>query len=103
MLMSLVESLLSTLENLFLILLFTLYLLLGGAAAGMGNGGDGDDDVLAAQVDAQIRRFIKGKVLLSLLVGILTGVLLRLLSVDLWLGFGVIAFWLNVRAATAAA
>jgi hypothetical protein len=35
------------------------------------------------------------QVLLSTLVGVLTCVLLRALSVDLWLAFGVIAFWLN--------
>ena len=35
------------------------------------------------------------QVLLSLLVGILTCLLLRTLAVDLWLGFGVLAFWAN--------
>ena len=129
MLITLVESLVSTLENLFLILLFTLYLLLGDqrGGSGEGEGGEGANggadggarDVVSAQVDAQIRRYIKGKVLLSLLVGVLTGILLRLLQVhatrhsarthahapltvarflsqvELWLGFGVIAFWLN--------
>ena len=80
-------------------------LLLGGDSAADADA-DGSSaladerDGLSVQVDAQIRRFIKGKVLLSLLVGVLTGLLLYSLSVDLWLGFGVVAFWMNVRPAT---
>ena len=87
-------------EHFFLILLFTLYLLLGGDSAADADA-DGSSaladerDGLSVQVDAQIRRFIKGKVLLSLLVGVSTVVILRLLQVDLSLGFGLLAFWLN--------
>ena len=98
-LMMIIESLASTVADLFLILLFTLYLLLAPSSSSGDDSPPGAGVIaeadLSALVDAQIRRFIKGKVLLSLLVGVLTGLLLRMVGVDLWLGFGVIAFWLN--------
>lgn len=89
--MAIVENLLATVENVLLILLFSLYLLLGNGTSIPG----GPSDKVGAQINSQIRSFIKGKVLLSLLVGFLTGFLLWTLRVDLWLCFGVLAFWLN--------
>ena len=82
------QSLLDALSNLFLVLLFTVFLLLGSTRAE-------DDGGVKAQADAQIFAYVKGKVLLSLMVGGLTGFILWSLHVDLWLVFGVLAFWLN--------
>jgi len=47
------------------------------------------------RVDRQINSYIKGKLALSLLVGVLTAALLAALSVDLWLAFAVVAFFAN--------
>ena len=81
------ESLLELLSNLFLVLLFTLYLLLGGGGA--------ESHGVNAEADAQVLSYIKGKVLISLGVGVATALILLAVGLDLWLVFGVMAFWLN--------
>lgn len=86
---SVVESLLEMLSNLFLVLLFTVYLLTDHSGLSM------KQNSLDLKVNEQIYQYIKGKVLLSLLTGWLTTVILWLLRIDLWLVFGVLAFWLN--------
>ena len=91
--MAVVEGLISLLSNFLLVLLFTVYLMLGSDerdAVASATGG-----LLSEKVDDQIRLFIKGKVLLSLLVGILTAIIFYLLHLELWLVFAVFAFWLN--------
>ncbi len=120
-------SLLDTVSNLALVLLFTIYLLAssggGGsptadetatasAPAGAAGGDDGDDgagaraeieaeaearnEALAkAEAEKQILMYIRGKVLLSLMVGLLTALSLSVLRVELALVFGILAFWLN--------
>ena len=113
-----VEAVLALFSNLFLVLLFTIYLLLGrdesepappssasapdSELSPLSAACDDDDEGYAeaesrigSQVDDQIKAFIKGKVLLSLLVGGLSGLILFTLHVDLWLVFGALAFWLN--------
>ena len=75
------------LSNLFLVLLFTLYLLLGGGGA--------ESHGVNAEADAQVLSYIKGKVLISLGVGVATALILLAVGLDLWLVFGVMAFWLN--------
>jgi len=80
-----VESLLELLSNLFVVALFTAYLLLGN--------GNGDERPTAA--DQEIYEYIKCKVALSSIVGAITAVVLLLCGLDLWLVFGVLAFWLN--------
>ena len=47
------------------------------------------------EADDQILAYIKGKVWLSLLVGSFTALVLLAIGLDLWLAFGVLAFWLN--------
>ena len=47
------------------------------------------------RVDRQINAYIKGKLALSLLVGLLTSAVLALLRVDLWLAFGVFSCFAN--------
>jgi hypothetical protein len=50
---------------------------------------------LSRQADAQIHTYIRGKIAMSFLVGAATALSLGALSVDLWLVFGLLAFWLN--------
>lgn len=90
--LSLVESLLDMVSNLFLVFLFTVYLLLPGSKAGNDNNPGMDEPT---EVDDQILRYIKGKVSLSLLVGSVTAFVLLFCGLDLWLVFGLLAFWLN--------
>ena len=98
------ESILEVLSNLFLVVLFSVYLLIGGgdtpssssaSGHGAGAGAQREEDRVIAQVDAQIFAYIKGKIILSLLTGAMTSIILAALGVDLWLVFGVLAFWLN--------
>jgi len=108
--LAMVESLLSLLSNSMLVGLFTVFLLLGDSGAADDDEGEEREllgTVLCAgkarsylgsasrQSDQQIRIFIKGKVLLSFLVGALTALILWRLKVELWLVFAVLAFWLN--------
>jgi len=96
LIVSVIESLLEMLSNLFLVLLFTIYLLIGSQVRGAGTRGENSrKDRVLAQAEAQILAYIKGKVFVSLLTGALTAVVLASLSVDLWLVFGTLAFWLN--------
>ncbi|KAJ8603369.1 hypothetical protein CTAYLR_004263 [Chrysophaeum taylorii] len=104
---SLGEGLLSLLSTTMLVLLFTMYLLLTPT---IDYASDDDDEPLSLRpshsyarfntlfsrrVDRQINSYIKGKLALSLLVGLLTAALLVLLRVDLWLAFAVVAFFAN--------
>jgi len=80
------------LSNLALVLLFAVYLLLG--SPGPSKHARAADSV-NAQATAQINLYIRGKVAMSLLVGTATAIALCALHVDLWLVFGLLAFWLN--------
>ena len=88
------ETVLELLSNLFLVLLFTVYLLLDGGDVGT-HGVPMRKSTVLAQVDAQIMAYLKGKVMLSVLVGALTCFILWAIGTDLWLVFGLMAFWLN--------
>ena len=79
-----VEAFLELCSNLFLVFLFTVYLMVS------------KPDDKPSEVDEQILQYIKGKVCLSLIVGITTALILLAVGLDdLWLVFGVLAFWLN--------
>ena len=92
------EGLLSLLSTTFLVILFTLYLLLTPSLTNEEEE-EGDDtpkaSVFQRKVDRQIHTYVKGKVALSALVAILTAGLLYALRVDLWLAFSVVAFFAN--------
>uniref|UniRef100_A0A7S4B3S1 AI-2E family transporter n=2 Tax=Chrysotila carterae TaxID=13221 RepID=A0A7S4B3S1_CHRCT len=92
--LAVIESLLSLLSNSLLVGLFTVFLLLGDSSHEESETGSSILSV-SRQADMQIRIFIKGKVLLSFLVGALTALILWILGVELWLVFAVLAFWLN--------
>jgi AI-2 transport protein TqsA len=79
---------LNFLSTTFLVLIFVIYLILGHTPAQQRKG-------LWGEVDRKVRRYIVTKVLTSATTGLLTGVLLWLLGVDLALVFGMTAFLLN--------
>jgi len=80
---------LEEISNGFLMLLFTVYLLLGYAPEDRRGGS------VMAEIDVQVKRYIGFKVLLSAITGLIVGVSLLLLRVDLALVFGLLAFLLN--------
>jgi len=88
---SLANGLVSTLSNTLLVLIFAIYMLQGSAATSMG----GEPGGIRADIVGRIRRYISLKLSLSAATGVLVGVLLMLLGVDLALVFGVLAFVLN--------
>jgi len=78
--------------NGFLMLLFTVYLLLGYASS------PPDEKRVSgvrAEIDMQVKRYIGFKVLLSTTTGIVIGISLLILKVDLALVFGLLAGLLN--------
>jgi predicted PurR-regulated permease PerM len=79
MILNVIENLLVTVSDLALVLLFAVFLLLGKPSP------PANRDRLAQTVDAHLNAFIKGKVMLSLLTGVATGIILKALQVDLWL------------------
>jgi len=102
------EALLEAISNLFIVMLFTIYLLLTPATAARTSATAPNGLPLAAttarrekearedaEADRQVNAYIRGKVAVSLLVGAVTGASLGAVGVDLWLVFGVLAFWLN--------
>lgn len=100
LIMKSLASMMEALSNLALVLLFAVYLLLGSSPkpqppVGLLATPTDRQASVDAQADAQINTYIKGKVSMSLLVGALTALSLGLLQVDLWLVFGLLAFWLN--------
>jgi len=76
------------LSNGFLMLLFTVYLLLGYQPHRKMTG-------IRAEIDKQVKRYIGCKVLLSASTGTMVGIILTLLGVDLALVFGLLTFLLN--------
>ncbi len=72
----------------FLVLVFSVYLLLGYRA-------DEKSEGLRGHIEARIRRYISIKLWLSALTGLLVGVFLALIGVKLALVFGLLAFILN--------
>ena len=79
MILNVIENLLVTVSDLALVLLFAVFLLLGAPSP------PANRDRLAQTVDAHLNAFIKGKVMLSVLTGVATGIILKALQVDLWL------------------
>jgi predicted PurR-regulated permease PerM len=82
---------LEELTNGFLMLLFTVYLLLGYAPDDRRQ----SSGSVRAEIETQVKRYIGYKVLLSASTGVLVGASLLLLRVDLALVFGLLAFLLN--------
>lgn len=81
------NTLLDTVSNTFLVLLFGLYLLFGYRRATVGS--------LRDQIESGIKKYIVTKFAVSAATGVFVGMILWLLEVDLALVFGVLAFLLN--------
>ena len=84
----LANAVVDMLSNTFLVLIFAIYLLQGRRPGKKSAG-------MRGEVDAKIKRYLGLKVALSAATGVLTGVILAILGVDLALVFGVLAFLLN--------
>ncbi len=81
-------ALLGVLSKSLLVFIFVCFLLLGG-------GGRGDATGVWGQAEASIKRFLVTKALISAATGLLVGLTLSLLGIDLALVFGLFAFLLN--------
>jgi AI-2 transport protein TqsA len=72
-----------------LVLIFLCFLVAGGAGqAGAARG-------MWADVEIRIKQYLVTKILLSAATGLLVGLILLVLGIDLWLIFGLFAFLLN--------
>lgn len=93
MLMRLTNALVDLVSNTFLVLVFAVYLLQGGAEA------EADDDAGGAslwhRIDEQVKRYVNLKIGLSAATGAAVWLILALLGVELAMVFGVLAFVLN--------
>ncbi|MCO4761355.1 MAG: AI-2E family transporter [Myxococcales bacterium] len=90
-LMRLANTLVDLLSNTFLVLVFAVYLLQGGAEAEA----DPDDTGLWDRIDEQIKRYVNLKIALSAGTGATVWLILTVLGIDLAMVFGVMAFALN--------
>jgi AI-2 transport protein TqsA len=83
------RALLAVLSQSVLILIFVIFLLLGA------NLRPRPKDSMLGEVENQLRRYIIAKVSISALTGVLVGLILWLLDVDLAVVFGLMAFLFN--------
>ncbi|MEY3015329.1 MAG: hypothetical protein RIT45_4064 [Pseudomonadota bacterium] len=93
MLMRLTNALVDVLSNTFLVLIYAVYLLQGGADAEADDGAETDS--LWQRIDAQVKRYVNLKIGLSAATGAAVWLILALLGVELAMVFGVLAFVLN--------
>lgn len=89
MLLGTTNAILDILSKGLVVLIFLLFLLLGASGQGP------PPDSTWAQIDARIKRYLVAKAALSAATGLLVGVILAALGVDLALVFGLFAFLLN--------
>jgi AI-2 transport protein TqsA len=89
MLLHTTNAIVGLLSQGLLVLIFVLYLLLGGARHNGQSGG------VWAEIEKQVEHYIVTKALISLATGVLVGLTLAVLGVDLALVFGLLAFLLN--------
>jgi AI-2 transport protein TqsA len=87
-LVKLTNSLLEILSNAILVLVFVVFLLIGGEARQAG-------DSVWQEIEKRVESYLVTKVTLSVVTGVLVGLLLSVLGVDLALMFGFLAFLLN--------
>ncbi len=82
------NAIIDTLSNTFLVLIFAIYLLQGA-------GRTRKPSAIAVEIDRKIKRYVNLKIALSAVTGVLVGVILKALGVELAMVFGVLAFVLN--------
>lgn len=85
--MRITNALIDLVSNTFLVLIFVVYLLAGGE--------NGQSSAVWQECDRQIKRYVSLKIALSAATGVLVGVMLSILGVELAMVFGVLAFVLN--------
>ena len=89
MLLGTTNALLEIISRSFLVLIFVLFLLLGGMRANRRKNG------VWAVIESRIKRYLVTKVAISTMTGFLVGTVLAILNVDLAVAFGLLAFLLN--------
>jgi AI-2 transport protein TqsA len=89
MLLGTTNAILDILSKGLLVLIFLLFLLLGSSGRGPAAGST------FAEIDIRVKRFLVTKGVLSAATGLLVGIVLASLGVDLALVFGLFAFLLN--------
>ncbi len=89
MLVGTTNVILDTLSQSVLVLIFLVYLLIGGA------GGGGESAGTWGAIQSRVKRYLMTQVAISSVTGFLVGLVLTLLGVDLALVFGLFAFLLN--------
>lgn len=82
------NAVMATLADSFLVLIFVMFLLLGGLRTGASGG-------VWGEAELRIKRYIATKATTSFATGFLVGLVLLLLDVPLALAFGLFAFLLN--------
>ena len=85
---SMTNTILDLLSNTFLILIFVIYLLEGREP-------QKKSSPLMERIEGRIKRYLVIKLLLSIATGVLVGIILALLGIDLAMVFGILAFVLN--------
>lgn len=89
MLVGTTNAILGILSQGLLVMLFVVFLLLGGTARPQPYGS------LLGEAESRVKRYIVAKSLVSAATGILIGTVLQVLNIDLALVFGLFAFLLN--------
>jgi AI-2 transport protein TqsA len=89
MLMGTTNAILDTLSQSVLVLIFMVYLLIGGAGSGA------DDTKTWGVIQSRVKRYLMTQAAISAATGVLVGTVLALLGIDLALVFGLFAFLLN--------
>ena len=88
MMLGTLNSVVNSLSNFVLVLIFVIYLVAGRTPNSQKAG-------IYREIDSRIKRYIQVKVAASAVTGLLTGIILSLFGLDLAVVFGVLAFLLN--------
>ena len=83
------NAILGLLSQSLLVLVFLIFLLVGGTARSTPSGG------ILGEVEIRIQRYLMTKAIVSAATGVLVGGILSILGIDLALVFGLFAFLLN--------
>ncbi len=86
---SLTNAILNLVSQGSVVMIFLMFLLVGGSSSSASTGGTW------GEVELQIKSYIVYKFVLSAITGVLVGVVLGILGVDLAMAFGLMAFLLN--------
>jgi AI-2 transport protein TqsA len=88
-LMGTTNALLGIISQGFVVMIFVIFLLLGGSSVRKTRG------AVWSEVESRIRRYLVAKTVVSAVTGVLVGLVLAVLGIDLAMVFGLFAFLLN--------